>query len=224
MSPNRRKWPEKPRQGDPVKGPWECRGIPGSDGGSSPRGSRTRSASSCSWCSRPMSSAHSTPLHGWTGALTTTVACLAGVVGLAGAAVRPPLFRVALMLAVVAVVLAVLSWIADDLHLLGASSSDRDGAPASRGRRDPEGGAHRDQGRIPHDPRRDQRLHDPRAALHLPLCGDRSDTGKPLLRLRRSVKGGGLPLLQLHHADHHRVRGPRTRRAARAGCSPGSRC
>ena len=32
-----------------------------------------------------------TPLHGFTGALTTTVACLAGVVGLAGAAVRPPL-------------------------------------------------------------------------------------------------------------------------------------
>ena len=44
------------------------------------------------------------------------------MVGLAGAAVRPPVFRVALILALVAVVLAVLSWIADDLHLLGASS------------------------------------------------------------------------------------------------------
>ena len=61
------------------------------------------------------------PLHGFTGALTTTVACLAGVVGLAGAAVRPPLFRVALVLAVVAVVLAVLSWLADDQHVLGIS-------------------------------------------------------------------------------------------------------
>jgi hypothetical protein len=61
------------------------------------------------------------PLHGFTGALTTTLACLAGVVGLAGAAVRPPIFRVALVLAVVAVALAVLSWLADDRHLLGAS-------------------------------------------------------------------------------------------------------
>jgi hypothetical protein len=61
------------------------------------------------------------PLHGFTGALTTTVACLAGVVGLAGAAVRPPIFRVALILAVIAVALAVLSWIADDRHLLGTS-------------------------------------------------------------------------------------------------------
>ena len=61
------------------------------------------------------------PLHGFAGALTTTVACLAGVIGLAGAAVGPPLFRVALILAVVAVVLAVLSWLADDLHLLGIS-------------------------------------------------------------------------------------------------------
>jgi hypothetical protein len=63
-----------------------------------------------------------TPFHGFTGALTTTVACLAAVVGLAGATVRPPVFRVALILAMVAVFLAVLSWIADDLHLLGASS------------------------------------------------------------------------------------------------------
>jgi hypothetical protein len=63
-----------------------------------------------------------TPFHGFTGALTTTVACLAAVVGLAGAAVRPPVFRIALALALVAVVLAVLSWIVADLHLLGASS------------------------------------------------------------------------------------------------------
>ena len=55
--PNRRKWPEKAMARHPVKGPWECRGIPGSDGHSSPRGSRTRSASSCFWSSRPMSSA-----------------------------------------------------------------------------------------------------------------------------------------------------------------------
>ena len=61
------------------------------------------------------------PLHGFAGALTTTVACLAGVVGLAGAAVRPPIFRVALVLAVVAVALAVLSWIAGGRHLLGIS-------------------------------------------------------------------------------------------------------
>lgn len=62
-----------------------------------------------------------TPLHGFTGALTTTVAGLAAVVGLAGAGVRPPVFRAALLLAIVAVVLAVLSWIVDDRHLLGAS-------------------------------------------------------------------------------------------------------
>jgi hypothetical protein len=63
-----------------------------------------------------------TPLHGFTGALTTTVACLAAVVGLAGATVRPLVFRVAVVLALIAVALAVLSWILDDLHLLGASS------------------------------------------------------------------------------------------------------
>ena len=44
------------------------------------------------------------------------------MVGLAGAVVRPPVFRSALVLALVAVVLALLSWIVDDLHLLGASS------------------------------------------------------------------------------------------------------
>jgi hypothetical protein len=63
-----------------------------------------------------------TPLHGFTGALTTTVACLAAVVGLAGAGVRLPVFRIALGLALISVVLAVLSWVVDDLHLFGASS------------------------------------------------------------------------------------------------------
>ena len=63
-----------------------------------------------------------TPFHGVTGALTTAVACIAAVVALAGAAVRPPLFRVALALALAAVILALLSWIVDDLHLLAASS------------------------------------------------------------------------------------------------------
>jgi voltage-gated potassium channel Kch len=63
-----------------------------------------------------------TPFHGFTGALTTTVACLAAVVGLAGATVRPAIFRAALTLALVAVLLALLSWIVDDLQLLGASS------------------------------------------------------------------------------------------------------
>lgn len=63
-----------------------------------------------------------TPFHGVTGALTTTVACIAAVVGLAGAVVRPLVFRFALALALVAVLLAMLSWIVDDLTLLGASS------------------------------------------------------------------------------------------------------
>jgi hypothetical protein len=63
-----------------------------------------------------------TAFHGFTGALTTMVACIAAVAGLAGATVRPPVFRISLALALAAVVLALLSWIVDDLHLLGASS------------------------------------------------------------------------------------------------------
>jgi hypothetical protein len=57
-----------------------------------------------------------------TGVLTTVVASAAGVVGLAGAGARPTVIRAAAILALVAVVLAALSEIVDDLHLLGASS------------------------------------------------------------------------------------------------------
>jgi ion channel len=63
-----------------------------------------------------------TPFHGWTGALTTLVAAAAGVVGLAGAQVRPLVVRVAATAALTAVVLAVISAIADSRQLLGASS------------------------------------------------------------------------------------------------------
>ncbi len=63
-----------------------------------------------------------TEFKGWTGALTTLVAALAGVVGLAGAGVRPGVVRGAALLALAAVVLAVLARLLDDLHLLGVSS------------------------------------------------------------------------------------------------------
>jgi hypothetical protein len=63
-----------------------------------------------------------TGFHGWTAVLTTLVASLAGVVGLAGSGVRPSVVRGAGILALAAVILAVLAELADNLHLLGASS------------------------------------------------------------------------------------------------------
>jgi ion channel len=63
-----------------------------------------------------------TEFEGWTGALTTLVAALAGVVGLAGAGARPGIARGAAILALAAVVLAFLAKVLDDPHLLGASS------------------------------------------------------------------------------------------------------
>ncbi len=63
-----------------------------------------------------------TPFHGWTGALTTLVAATAGVVGLAGAQVQPVVVRLGATAALAAVILAVISAIDDDRHLLGASS------------------------------------------------------------------------------------------------------
>lgn len=63
-----------------------------------------------------------TPFHGWTGALTTLVAATAGVIGLAGAQVRPLVVRVGAIAALAAVILAAISAIADSRHLLGASS------------------------------------------------------------------------------------------------------
>ena len=59
--------------------------------------------------------------HGWTAALTTLVACAAAVVALAGAEARMIVVRVAASLALAAVALAVISAIADDDGLLGAS-------------------------------------------------------------------------------------------------------
>ena len=59
-----------------------------------------------------------TPLHGFTGALTTTVAGLAAVLGLVNETLEEVREGHG---AFVAVVLAVLSWIVDDRHLLGAS-------------------------------------------------------------------------------------------------------
>jgi hypothetical protein len=63
-----------------------------------------------------------TAFEGWTGALTTLVAALAGVVGLAGAGVRPSIVRGAAVLALAAVVLSSLAKALDDAHLLGVSS------------------------------------------------------------------------------------------------------
>jgi hypothetical protein len=63
-----------------------------------------------------------TPFKGWTGVLTTLIAAMAGVVGLAGAGTRPAVVRAAAILALAAVILAILSEVLDDLHLLGASS------------------------------------------------------------------------------------------------------
>lgn len=63
-----------------------------------------------------------TPFSGWTGALTTVVASLAAVVGLAGAAAHPMVVRGAVFVGLSGGVLAVLSAILDDPHLLGASS------------------------------------------------------------------------------------------------------
>ena len=63
-----------------------------------------------------------TGFHGWTAVLTTLVASSAGVVGLAGSGVRPTVVRGAGIFALAAVILAVLAELADNLHLLGASS------------------------------------------------------------------------------------------------------
>jgi len=63
-----------------------------------------------------------TAFRGWTAALTTLVASVAAVVGLAGAGVRPPVVRGAATVALASVVLAVLAKIVGDEHLLGASS------------------------------------------------------------------------------------------------------
>jgi ion channel len=62
------------------------------------------------------------PYKGWTAVLTTAVATSAAIVGLASAGVRGTVFRIAVLLGGAAFVLAVLSEIVDDLHLLGASA------------------------------------------------------------------------------------------------------
>jgi hypothetical protein len=63
-----------------------------------------------------------TAFNGWTAVLTTLVAALAGVVGLAGSGVRPNVVRGAGIAAVAAVILAALAELADNPHLLGVSS------------------------------------------------------------------------------------------------------
>jgi len=63
-----------------------------------------------------------TPFAGWTGVLTTLVAAMAAVVGLAGAGMPPRIVRAAAGLGLAAVVLAALSETSGDLHLLAASS------------------------------------------------------------------------------------------------------
>ena len=62
------------------------------------------------------------PYRGWTGILTTVVASSAAVVAFASAGVRRVFFRIAVGLAGGAILLAVLSAIIDDQHLLGASA------------------------------------------------------------------------------------------------------
>ncbi len=63
-----------------------------------------------------------TAFHGWTAVLTTLVAALAGVVGLAGSGARPTVVRGAGIAALIAIVLAALAELTDSFHLLGASS------------------------------------------------------------------------------------------------------
>ncbi len=63
-----------------------------------------------------------TGFHGWTAVLTTVVAALAGVVGLAGSGVRPTVVRGAGIVALAAAILAMLAELADNPHLLGASA------------------------------------------------------------------------------------------------------
>jgi len=62
------------------------------------------------------------PYRGWTGVLTTAVSTAAAVVALASAGSRRVVLRLALILGTAAVILAALSAILDDLHLLGASA------------------------------------------------------------------------------------------------------
>jgi hypothetical protein len=62
-----------------------------------------------------------TPFHGWTAVLTTFVASVAAVVALAGAEARLLVVRIAVGLALAAVVLAALAAIVDEKALLGAS-------------------------------------------------------------------------------------------------------
>jgi hypothetical protein len=63
-----------------------------------------------------------TPFRGWTGALTTFVAALAAVVGLAGAEARPRVLRAAALLALAGVAVAIVSALSDSAHVLGAGS------------------------------------------------------------------------------------------------------
>jgi len=63
-----------------------------------------------------------TAFHAWTAVVTTLVAGAAAVVALAGARVRTKVVQGSALLAIAAVVLAIVSAIADSAHPLGASS------------------------------------------------------------------------------------------------------
>ena len=63
-----------------------------------------------------------TDFKGWPAVLTTLVAALAGVVGLAGSGARPTVVRGAGIFGLAAVILAILAELLDDDHLLGAGS------------------------------------------------------------------------------------------------------
>ena len=149
-----------------------------------------------------------TAFHGWTAVLTTLVAALAGVVGLAGSGVRPTVVRGAGILALAAVILAVLAELADNLHLLGASSFVivcllllAAGAILRAVLMETEVGFRTILGAIS--------VYTILGLLFSFLYAalDRVESD-PVLRHRRLGQRRRLPLLQLHHADHHRLRQP----------------
>ena len=155
-----------------------------------------------------------TAFHGWTAVLTTLVAALAGVVGLAGSGVRPTVVRGAGILGLAAVLLAVLAQLLDDLHLLGASSFVivsllllAAGAILRAVLMETEVGFRTILGAIS--------VYTILGLLFsfLYAAMDRVES-TPFFGSGRLGQGRRLPLLQLHDADHHRLRQPRPGGAA----------
>ena len=156
-----------------------------------------------------------TPFKGWTAALTTLVASMAGVVGLAGAGARPAVVRAAAIFALAAVILAILSEVLDDLHLLGASSFIvfsllllAAGAILHAVLAETEVGFRTILGAIS--------VYTILGLLFTFLYAalDRVQSA-PFFGSGVTRRERRLPLLQLHHAHHHRLRQPGAGRPAR---------